>query len=86
MRVLVETGRRPASIHSLAGELTSVDLTRREIAFAPLGGHAILRIPLRRIIAITGDNHRGDLAELDAGWAPYPPPADTAHRTAHPIR
>ncbi|GAB2740600.1 hypothetical protein [Amycolatopsis magusensis] len=82
MRVLVETGRRPAtSIHSLAGDLTSVDLTRREIAFAPLGGHATLRIPLRRIIAITGDNHRGDLAELDAGWAPYPPPG--RHGSSH---
>ena len=76
VRVLVETGRRPTtSIYSLAGILTGVDPTRREIAFAPIGGHAALRIPLRRIIAITGDN-RGDIAELDAGWEPCPPTLD----------
>ncbi|SEP54294.1 hypothetical protein [Amycolatopsis saalfeldensis] len=86
VRVLVETGRRPStSTHTLAGNLADVDLARRDIGFLPLGEHAVLRIPLRRIIAITGDSDRGDVAELDAGWEPYPSPADTDRRAARPM-
>ncbi|WP_143132660.1 hypothetical protein [Amycolatopsis rubida] len=68
--VEVETGPRPATTrHRLAGDLVGLDAARNEIRFAPLGGHAALRIPLRRVIAVTGhpDQHDED-SELDPGW------------------
>lgn len=71
-RVLLEleTGHRPDTTrHQLTGNLTGLDASRKEIRFAPRGGHAAVRVPLRRVIAITGrPDHLDQDDELDPGW------------------
>lgn len=79
LRVDVLCGRDPgqSSWASLFGTLESVD--NGGIAFSPGGRHQPLRVPVTRIVALTGAPHWERTERTPALWKPYEPlPAPAA--------
>ncbi|MCZ1011923.1 hypothetical protein [Streptomyces lydicus] len=55
----VECGPRPnTSLHRLYGTVTSFESGTCRLGFSPTGGHPAIAVPLRRIVALTGDRQR----------------------------
>jgi hypothetical protein len=59
LRLDVECGPRPRTgFHSLYGAVTSWDPESLLLGFSPVGGHSPLKVPVHRIVALSGDRHR----------------------------
>ncbi|MFE7049865.1 hypothetical protein ACFVAM_16055 [Streptomyces californicus] len=55
----VECGERPETVlHRLYGTVTAYEPRIGEVTFVPTGGHPAFAVPVRRIVALTGDRHR----------------------------
>ncbi|MEW2290548.1 hypothetical protein [Streptomyces sp. NPDC047841] len=63
----VECGRRPdTALHRLYGTVTFFDPDTGHVGLSPTGGHPAIRLPVHRIVALSGNRRRRGPGEVPA--------------------
>ncbi len=61
----VECEPRPdTALRRLCGTVTSLEPGTGDLGFSPTGGHPSIAVPVRRIVALTGDRQRRHAVEV----------------------